>query len=200
VGLTRDDYRAQLQALLPQGAAWTRESDAALTGLLDGLAEELARVDARGDVLMAETDPRAVVETLSDWERAWGLPDGCVTAEPTEAGRRLALHQRVAGLGGQSASYYIGMAALLGYETEIDAFGPSRVPFSLAAPLADLPWAYAWRVSIYGPLDPAGPPLYASADLDCVISRLRPAHTVVTFDYEPDPEPTFFFDFIAPPD
>lgn len=198
MALTRDAYRAQLQALLPIGAAWSRESDAALTGLLDGLAEELARVDGRGDALMAETDPRQVTETLSEWEAAWGLPDGCVSAEPTPDGRRLALHQRVASLGGQSAAYYVGMAALLGYEAEIEQFTPSRLPFTLARRLADPPWAFAWRVAVYGPLSIDGPPIYASADLDCVISRLRPAHTVVSFDYAPDPEPTLLFNFLNP--
>jgi uncharacterized protein YmfQ (DUF2313 family) len=198
---TAADYLGQLKALLPQGAAWPRESGSTLSGLLEGLAEELARVDGRAGDLMVQTDPRAVTEMLGDWERAYGLPDGCVVAEPTEAGRRLALHQRVASLGGQSPAYYVGLSALLGYEAEAESFRPSRLPLTLPTPLAGRPWAFAWRVVVYGPAEiGAEAPIYAAADLECVISRIRPAHTVVAFDFDPDPAPTLHFDFLNPPD
>ncbi|MFN7128952.1 MAG: YmfQ family protein [Brevundimonas sp.] len=192
------DYLDQLKALLPSGAAFTRDAGSRLNSLLAGLAEELARVDQRGADLMVQTDPRAVTELLDDWERSWGLPDGCVTASPTPAGRRLALHQRVASLGGQSRSYFVGLSALLGYDVGVDQFEPTRLPFSVAKVILGEPWAFAWRVAVYGPVETDGPPVYASADLECVINRLKPAHTVVSFDYAPDPEPTFFFDFLNP--
>lgn len=197
---TAHDYLGQLKALLPQGAAWPREAETTLHALLAAMAEELARVDARGEALLVETDPRTLDEMLEDWERAWGLPDGCVVADPTVEGRRLAVHQRVASLGGQSEAYFISLSALLGYETEIETYRPSRLPFTLARPLAGLPWAYAWRVLIYGPADLVGPEIYASADLECVVSRSRPAHTVVSFDWEPDAAPTLLFDFLTPGD
>lgn len=194
------DYLGQLKALLPIGAAWPRQSETVLGALLEGVAEELARVDQRGRDLIGQTDPRVVTEMLDDWERAWGLPDGCVTASPTPAGRRLALHQRVASLGGQSADYFVGLSALLGYEVGIEQFRPTRLPFSIPTPINGRPWAFAWRVAVYGPIASDGPPVYASADLECVVNRLKPAHTVVSFDYAPDPEPTLFFDFINPPE
>lgn len=194
------DYLAQLKALAPRGAAWSQESESTLSSLFAGLAEEFARVDARAHDLMIQTDPRIVTEMLDDWERAYGLPDGCVTADPTLGGRRLALHQKVASLGGQSAAYYVGMSALLGYETEVESFRPTRLPLTIPVPVAGRPWAFAWRVAVYGPVDPADEsPIYASADLACVITRLKPAHTVVSFDFAPDPEPTLHFDFLNPP-
>lgn len=191
-------YLEQLQALLPQGAAWPRESEAVLTRLLAGLAEEFARVDGRAEALLVETDPRVVTELLEDWERAFGLPDACAVAQPTPAGRRLSLHQRVGSLGGQSAQYFVGMSALLGYETEVQAFRPSRLPLRLPVAVMDRPWAFAWRVAVYGPIQLDGPPVYASTDLECVIRRLRPAHTVVSFDWSPDPDPLLHFDFLEP--
>jgi uncharacterized protein YmfQ (DUF2313 family) len=190
-----EDYLAQLHALAPQGAAWPREGETTLNALFAGLAEELARVDDRAERLLIETDPRVVSETLTDWERAWGLPDGCVVADPTVPGRRLALHQKVASLGGQSGPYYVGMAALLGYEAEVDQFRPTRMAFTLPQAIMGRPWAFAWRVSVYGPRDLVENPVYASADLQCVIERQKPAHTVVSFDYEPEPAPTFYFNF-----
>lgn len=194
-----DDYLAQLKALAPQGVAWPRESGSTLEKVFNALADEMARVDARGGDLMIQTDPRAVTEMLEDWERAYGLPDGCVTADPTPDGRRLALHQRVASLGGQSEAYFVGIAALLGYEAEIETFRPTRLPLNLARPLAGLPWAFAWRVAVWGPVEMGDPtPVYASAELQCVVNRARPGHTVVTFDFTPDPVPLLHFDFLNP--
>ena len=194
------DYLDQLKALLPSGAAFTRAAGSRLTALLGGIAEELARVDQRGADLMVQTDPRIVTELLEDWERAWGLPDGCVTADPTPEGRRLALHQRVASLGGQSKPYFVGLSALLGYDVGIEEFQPTRLPFGITVPILGEPWAFAWRVVVFGPVVTDGPPVYASADLECVINRLKPAHTVVSFDYAPDPGPTLLFDFLNPPE
>ena len=191
------DYLAQLHALAPQGAAWPREGQTVLNDLFAGLAEELARVDERAGQLIVETDPRAVSETLTDWERAWGLPDGCVVADPTVPGRRLALHQKVASLGGQSKPYYVGMAAMLGYEAEIEQFTPTRLAFTLPQRILGRPWAFAWRVAVYGPVEMTEVPVYASADLECVINRTKPAHTLVSFDFAPDPAPTLHFDFLA---
>lgn len=197
---TAEDYLAQLMALAPQGAAWSRESGSTLRALFEGLADELARVDGRAEDLLVQTDPRIVTEMLEDWERAYGLPDGCVVAAPTEPGRRLALHQRVASVGGQSGAYFVGLSALLGYEAEIEDFRPTRLPLTLPVPLAARPWAFAWRVAVYGPAEiGALNPIYASADIECVIQRLKPAHTVVSFDYAPDPAPTLHFDFLNPP-
>lgn len=194
------DYLAQLKALAPRGAAWSQESDSTLTAVFEALAAEMARADGRAADLLVQTDPRIVTEMLTDWETAYGLPDGCVTADPTLDGRRLALHQKVASLGGQSAAYYVGMSALLGYEAEVESFRPTRLPLTIPVPVAGRPWAFAWRVAIYGPVDLADEsPIYASADLACVITRLKPAHTVVSFDYEPDPAPTLHFDFLNPP-
>jgi uncharacterized protein YmfQ (DUF2313 family) len=197
---TATDYLAQLQALAPIGAAWPREGETTLNAVLEGLAEEFARIDARGQQLLTEIDPREVSELLEDWERAWGLPDGCVVAEPTVEGRRLALHQRVASLGGQSAEYFVGLSALLGYETEVENFRPSRIALTLPAPIAGRPWAFAWRLVVHGPAQLGGAEIYASADLECVVDRVKPAHTVVSFDWSPDPAPTLHFDFLNPPD
>lgn len=196
---TEHDYLAQLLALAPQGAAWAKESEASLARLFGGLATELARIDGRASTLLEQIDPRTVTEMLPDWERAFGLPDGCVLADPTEGGRRMAVHQRVAALGGQSQPYFVSMAALLGYDAEVEESRPSRVAFSVPQVIRGRPWAFAWRVAVYGPvLD--GLTDYASADLECVVTRSRPAHTLVSFDYDPEPITLLHFDFLNPPD
>jgi uncharacterized protein YmfQ (DUF2313 family) len=78
--VTRDDYLAQLASLLPEGPALPREPDSRLMRLLRMPAAELAAVDARGDVLLAEADPRVTAELLPEWEAAFGLPDSCSPA------------------------------------------------------------------------------------------------------------------------
>ena len=75
--MTRDDYLAQLVALLPTGPAIPREPGGVLLRLLEAPAAELARVDLRGAALLDEADPRATAELLTDWQHAFGLPDAC---------------------------------------------------------------------------------------------------------------------------
>ncbi len=192
-------YLEQLQALLPPGAAWARDSEATLTKLLAGLAEEFARVEGRGLVLVEEADPRTTAELLGEWETAFGLPDSCAVTPSTVPGRQLALHQRVASLDGQSVPYFVTLSALLGYEAEIDEFRPLRLPFTIPARVAGRRWAFAWRVNVFGPAEMGNEtPVYADTHLDCVITRIAPGHTVVSFSYEPDPDPIFHFDFLNP--
>ena len=57
--MTAPDYLASLQALLPQGFAWPRQADAALTRLLLAWADEFARVDIRAADLVLRVCPPA---------------------------------------------------------------------------------------------------------------------------------------------
>ncbi|MDO8706437.1 MAG: DUF2313 domain-containing protein [Sulfuricaulis sp.] len=115
MGMTADRYREHLQALLPSGAAWPRDTGAVLTATLDALAQELGRVDTRFADLLNEADPRSAYELLADWERSRGLPDPCVTESLTIDQRRTALVGKVTGLGGQSPAYFLSVLEQLGY-------------------------------------------------------------------------------------
>lgn len=191
--MTADAYRAQLQALLPPGAAWTRESAATLTRLLDALAVELARVDARAEDLLAECDPRTTRELLTDWERVAGLPDPCSGPLGTVRERREALHGKIAGVGGQSRAYFIELARRLGYEVRISEYFRFRAGSPAGAPLANTPgWRHTWQVNAptttikhFAAGSAAGEPLrtWGNQLLECAITRRKPAHTVVLFAY-----------------
>lgn len=115
MGMSADNYREQLQSLLPRGSAWPRESGAVLTQVLDGLAQELARVDLRVENLINEIDPRTTGELLPDFERVYGLPDPCVTDALTTDQRRNALVSKISNQGGQSPAYYLSVLERLGY-------------------------------------------------------------------------------------
>lgn len=132
-------YTRQLQALLPPGAAWPREPEAALTQLLGGLAEEFARVDARAADLVDEADPRTTDELLADWERVAGLPDPCAGPAVTVGLRRSALLARLTARGGASRTYFQDLIGALGYPGAIvEDFQPTIADLACADdPLMD---------------------------------------------------------------
>lgn len=192
MGMTAEDYLAQLQALLPQGPAWPRDAGATLTKLLQAMADELARIDGRAAQLIEEADPRTTAELLADWERVAGLPDSCVTAAQSTAQRRAALHAKLTTLGGQSTAYFIALAASLGYTVTITEFEQHTVVDDVEHPLYSHPWQFAWQIN--APQDTVGTlsvtdtvadPLawWGNELLECVVNRLKPAHTHVLFAY-----------------
>jgi len=197
MALTATAYLAQLQALLPQGFAWPRQADAALTNLLLAWADELARVDGRAADLIEEADPRTTAELLADWERVAGLPDPCVEAlagTQTTAQRRAALVAKLTTIGGRSAAYYIALAASLGYTITITEFSPFQAGHSAAGDaLSNDGWTFVWQVNapeasiveFAAGRSSAGEPLrsWGNELLECVINRLKPAHTHVLFAY-----------------
>lgn len=185
-------YLAQLQALLPRGAAWLREQTATLTMLLYALADEFARVDGRSFDLLEEADPRTTYELLPEWEFDYGLPDPCTGQLETIQQRREALVTKVTMIGGQSRQYFIDLAARLGFEITITEFEPFTVGSTVDEPICDEAWRWTWMVNapevrvieftaesgVNEALQTWGNEL-----LECAITRLKPAHTNVLFAY-----------------
>lgn len=195
MGLTDTDYLHQLQALLPPGPAWSRDDVAPITHLLGALALELERIDGRAWQIIEEADPRTVAELFGDWERVAGLPDSCAVAfggTQTVAQRRAALVGKLTTLGGQSPAYFIGLAAALGYVITVTEFHAHTVGDDVDYPIYGDAWNFAWQVNaalntvteitvestVEDPLAAWG-----NALLECVINRLKPAHTAVLFSY-----------------
>lgn len=195
MGFTADQYREQLKALLPPGRAFPRERGNTLDSLLDAMAQELARLDARADRLTAEAVPSTTAEMLSDWERVAGLPDSCsgLLAE-TQQGRRNDLVSKLVSRGGQSIAYFKAVAAALGFEIDIEEFRPFQAGWSDAGdPLTNGDWKFTWRVRaptvtvtpFRAGAGAAGEPLatWGNAGLECRILHYKPAHTHVIFAY-----------------
>lgn len=193
MGMSAAQYLSQLQALLPPGAAWPREPGLVLTAALQALAAELARVDARADDLVAESDPRTTWELLADWERAYGLPEPCVGAPDSVAERIQALVEKVTRLGGQTPAYYIAVAARLGFAISITEFDAFAAGDHAGDPVQGEDWQFAWQVNapettvtdFLAGHGAAGDRLrdWGNEILECVIRRLKPAHTYVIFAY-----------------
>lgn len=193
MGLTTEDYLQHLQALLPQGPAWPREPDALLTLELTAFAEEFARIDQRADDLVEEADPRTTYELLSDWERICGLPDGCTGPLSGVAARRAAVVARLTTLGAQNAAYFISIAAALGYTITITEEAVHTCLSVCTDPINGQEWRFVWNVNVSQAntvrdltcIDECTTPLAVWGDqlLECAISRLKPAHTLVRFIY-----------------
>lgn len=198
--MTADDYRRQMQALMPRGMAWALVPLAWMTRLLAGLSEEFARIDARVRDLIGESDPRTTIEMLADWERTLALPDNCSNVlAPTLQGRRDDVLSKLVGIGGQSRAYYIAVAARLGYAITIEEFVPFRVGRSrVGNRVYSQDWTWVWRVN--------GPPVkitafrvgrsrmgerlrsWGNSALECRLTQIKSAHTRIIFSY-PDADP-----------
>jgi uncharacterized protein YmfQ (DUF2313 family) len=171
-------YLSQLQALLPPGVALSVGADGVLTDLLRALADELARVDGRGEVLIAEADPRTTSELLADWERVAGLPDPCTGPLATLQERRAALVVKLTATGGASPAYFVAVAAAIGYAITITERPEGPNTWRVNAPAVTVTTFKAGQ-------NAAGDPLAWWGDelLECVIRRLNPAHLRVIFSY-----------------
>ena len=122
---TGEDYADAMQALLPQGQAWPRNLDGVLMRVVRGLTRIWGDFEIRASRLLEiESDPRQTVELLPDWERNWGLPDPCYQSPQTIAARQFALVMRMTLMGGQSRTFFIEVAAMLGYTITITEYRP----------------------------------------------------------------------------
>lgn len=176
--MNRDQYKQQLIALLPTGPAWpSLNSDTNFSKLIEGLAEELARVDVRIHSLLEEAFPNTTLELLPDWERVAGLPDQCTGELGTLQQRHNALMGVLTTKRRLSKAFYIDLASRIGFLIDI----------------TELP-NFTWRVTaaldvnaVYFKtgLSVIGEPLVSSLNnlLECVIQKLKPAHTIVEFNY-----------------
>jgi uncharacterized protein YmfQ (DUF2313 family) len=208
-----DDYGNAFLMLLPTGQAWPRHPLSTLVNASFGLCNYWGFVDGRAaDLLETESDPRATLELLPDWERNWGLPDPCVTTPQSIQARRTALVLKMTMQGGQSRQFFIDVAQKLGYTVTITEYLPyicgiSRVGDTRSAlDNPEDPTRFMWQL---------GPPelryywtvhvtslkleyfhtgssqtgidrllsIGTAQDLECLIDRYKPAHTDVVFDY-----------------
>jgi uncharacterized protein YmfQ (DUF2313 family) len=176
---TATEYLNLLKSLLPKGKAWTREVTSILHQFLFGEADELARVDARSDVLLSERDSRTVNELLPEYEEELGLPDDCSEAAETIEERRRAVNTKVLSLGGQHPQYYIDLALAVGSVIKIIEYITPRFHFSIVTDGRTIVEFICGSSESGDPLTFIPPAVY----LECIINRLKPAHTVANFVY-----------------
>jgi len=202
-GLTADDYRGLLFALLPPGMAWPTEPDSTLQRLLAGMAREPGRIDRRGRELLAEADPRQANELFPEWEGSYGLPSRCAPAEQSMADRRVALIGRIVGRGGMRHEDYIDLAEVLGYEG-VEIIEQREATMELAGgvgprgaeigdPMNGEDWLWAWdvlmpsgvvREAVVGESE-IGDPLRSWGDdlVECALHEAAPSWLILNVGY-----------------
>ncbi|MDP2607935.1 MULTISPECIES: putative phage tail protein [unclassified Oceanobacter] len=143
------DYQQQLLALLPSGAAWSRELDSTLGQLMGGIADEFARIDARSDAIAAESLPSQVSELIDEWEAEYGLPDDSTIAATTLADRRDAVIQKYQQYGSQSREFLAAMAAALGFEITITEYSETTFGGNFGGYFYGTDWAFVVQVNVH---------------------------------------------------
>ena len=184
MGLSAEAYARQLKQLLPRGLVWNLAPDSWLSKLLLGLADELARIDARGDDLVDEWDPSTALETLPDWERALGLPDGCLPGSgATLPERQAAVVAKYVGRGGSTAAYFLDLAARLGVIATIEEPAPHtwRMRVDLTESTFTITY-YTFRTGTARAGDRLSD--VNAIGFECYMNRVKPAHTVLLYVYE----------------
>ncbi len=194
INSTAEDYVEQLKKLTPEGLAWPVEDDSNWIKLITAIAQEMARVDAMCATLVDESFPDTTTQLLPNWERVAGLPDECTELGETYEVRRKNLIAKLVARGGATPQYFIDVAAALGYEITITEFDPFRVNINAVGDaLNGVNWQFVWQVNsalntiiwFRAGLSAAGEALavWGNDRLECVINRLKPAHTTVIFSY-----------------
>lgn len=189
-----DAYARVLRQLLPRGQLWNLETGSILSKVFLACGDGLARADGRTANLVNEWDPSTALECLPDWERVLGLPDGCVTSLPDDiATRRVAAAQKYTTRGGQSRAFFIGLAAKLGFDSAtITEYRPFCAGSLCGGPVYGTAWAYAFTVNLpisssyhFHAGSTAGERLarWGNPNVECMIKRASPAHTVPLFAY-----------------
>jgi uncharacterized protein YmfQ (DUF2313 family) len=169
-----------LKRLLPPGVLLSLEPSSDLSKTMTAVADELARIDARGVDLLNETNPRTATETLEDWEAMVGLPDAQVTtisADP--AIRRTAIVQKVVNRGGQSVSFYQRLCAACGYYfVSITKGSVMRAGFRVNDRCYGAEFAYSMTLAVED-----RPVTISHADFERVIRHATHSHVQVMFIY-----------------
>lgn len=169
-----NDYVSAMQALLPRGLAWPRDSGSVLTSTLTALAPAYYRTNAAAIHLLEVAFPATVDDLLPEWNATLGLP-GLVGY----TGNDLPTQQRqvVAALtdsGGQSADYFVDLASTLGATLTVSFYRPYTVDSPVDVPMYGAAWAFAWQVS--------GAVVGDYIALQTLFERYKPAHTVIVWN------------------
>lgn len=180
-----------LTLLLPRPYEAT---DTVLAATLAAEGNALDAAHARADVVLEAFSPAGADGLwLADWERVLGLPDECAGGYgQTQAERIAAAVAKKRARGGLSRAYFIALAKALGFIITIEEHKVFTCASGCGQPICDEPWRFVWTVHApettireftcaSGCADPLAS--WGNALLECVLTRLKPAHTHVRFSY-----------------
>jgi uncharacterized protein YmfQ (DUF2313 family) len=166
-------HRWVLQQLTPLALGATHVTDMIVEGAHLDQAEDHAAE------LLEEMFPDSAEGLLDDWERLLGLPDPCTGRPVGLAARQAAAAAKWGEKRSLASPYLVSVAGLLGIAVTVTSYAARRYG---QARMGGRYQARRWATSltVHAPGLAAEQRLY----LECAISRLRPAHTYLHFDYE----------------
>lgn len=189
-----DAWREALIALLPPSSAINRQPGGVLVRVLEACGATFREVERRVLSLVAQFDPLQADELLDDWERLYALPDECLDDPVNDEQRRQRVNMRRLMLGGASPEYFRQMVIAMGYpDCRIEEFRPFRATSKCTDALNQGGWRFAWRVSVVASANVVTATAtmkctdalrsWGDPGLLCLLSRYKPAHTVVLVGY-----------------
>lgn len=168
----------------------------ALSAEIEAAGAQLDAAQAITEALLTEIDPRTTTLLLEDWERVYGLPDGCVEIGDSIEERRSILLAKVSDSGGLSKNYFLRMAERLGYrDTSISTTELSNCEMTCDMALKDERFRFIWTVNLPHQGDnhtifradtrcDQRLDRYVFGALECQFMRLKPAQSQVIFTYK----------------
>lgn len=194
--MNSDQYIRMLLSLFPKGKAWSQSLASVFYKLCDSMSQELVRLDTRARVNMInEALPDTTFEMIADWERVVGLPDSCTDLlADTLPLRRVDVVRKLRDRGGQSAAFFIALAADFGYTVTIQDKLPARCGIMRCGDRCyGEDWTFHWIVdspAVITQVFQCGVSrcgdrlrVFRNATLECVINQKKPSHTKVHFTY-----------------
>lgn len=181
------EYRDRIISILPRGPIWAAAVGSQLYKMCWALAGEAMLVHNRIMDLLDEADPRTADETLDAWERNLDLPDPCLASGyPTsDAGRQQQITAAQTAVGGQTPQYFIDLAAQFG---EVITIGePGDYVWTIDASGFDTTITLARASDTSNDRARAGDRVatWDSNFIECLFQKHKPAHTILTFTYDP---------------
>lgn len=194
---TSYDYLSGFQRLLPLGRIWHRGWGMIQDADLVTLMPTWARLHERLTGLINEIFPCSTTDLLPEWEATLGLPDECTGPLSTIVARRNAVCAKFSARGGQSAEYFMRLAARYDIAIRVQPYSAFYADNSRADdPCGEEEWNYVWGVwtppvAVYPfqvDQNTAEDPLqwWSDTTLPCLIAKYKPAHTMALIHYTMD--------------
>lgn len=182
----------QLAIHLPPGSIWPRQNASVVGTISTALGAGMRRLMGRAADLLQDVPHDTLSERLPEWEQTLGLPDPCLGPSPTMEQRRRSVRVAIAARGGQSIAYFTNVALQLGVTITVQEFAPFRVTGRVGSRIFGSDWAHLWvvtlpptRIEYFRAGDRVGGRLrtWGDSQVECVLTALKPAHTILRFAY-----------------
>lgn len=185
----------ELRQISPRGPLWNFREGGVADRTRLALANPVALVHSILERVLREADPRTAVDALPDFERVFGLPDGCAATSTSLIARRAAVLQRMSAPLGQTEVDIENAVKSFGLDCVVESH---RESLAGEAAIGDLLTNEAWShsLTIHLPDPPvvffeaewsgAGDPIAedVSSAVECAVQRLAPAHAALVFEYD----------------